>query len=245
MSIRSIDRALSILDSFEPDQPLQTLQEISVKLKLPKTTTFRILQTLIDTGYVIHTDNTHFELSMKVLRLGDCVRIDPDMARLARPELELISKEVNETVALSALIGDDRVIIDFIESTEILKLVIRRGERNDRNTGATGHVFLAYHPDHYKEYLKTQRKDKAKIQEDVDHVLKHGYVVTINQRTEGSVGIAVPLFNIKNECYHSLGIFGPAERIIPKVDKYAKILITSADRISARAGSRRLIKQPG
>jgi len=69
-------------------------------------------------------------------------------------------------------------------------------------------------------------------------------VMTTNQRTKGSVGIAVPLFNIKNECYHSLGIYGPAERIVPKADKLAKILITSADRISTRAGSRRLIKQP-
>ncbi|MBO6946376.1 MAG: IclR family transcriptional regulator [Rhodospirillales bacterium] len=244
MSIRSIDRALSILETFEPNQPLLTLHEISVKVKLPKTTTFRILQTLIDSGYILHTDNTHFELSMKTLRLGDCVRIDPEMARLARPELEFISKEVNETVALSALIGDSRVIIDFIESTEILKIAIRRGEQNDRNTGATGRVFLAYHPNHFNEYLKTQPKDKAKIREDVDHVLKHGYVMTTNQRTEGLVGIAVPLFNIKDECSHSLGIFGPTGRIAPNADKFAQLLITSADRISTRAGSRRLIKQP-
>lgn len=55
MSIRSIERAISVLDCFEPDHPSLSLHEICTKIRLPKTTTFRILQSLVDGGYVINT----------------------------------------------------------------------------------------------------------------------------------------------------------------------------------------------
>ena len=239
MSFRFIERAISVLDCFEPDHPSLSLHEICTKIQLPKTTTFRILQSLVDGGYVINTSDARFELSMKILRLAESVRIDSDMVRLARPALEEIAEKTGETVALSLLDGGDRVLIDTVETSHPLKLVLKRGERNPRYSAATGMVFLAYDPEALKEYLKANPKLAKATKEAIAHVHEHGYAVTTDFRVKGSVGIATPVFDIHDNCKFSIGVYGPATRIIANLNSITEVLVPVARKVSRSAGSRR------
>lgn len=240
MSVRSVERAISVLDCFEPSKPSLSLHEICTRIKLPKTTTFRILQSLVDAGYLINTDDARFELSLKVLRLANSVRLDADMVRVARPTVEDVAQKTGETVALSALDGGDRVVIDLVESSHPLKLVLKRGERNPRDTGATGVVFLAYNSDVLTDHLKSH-PDKAKSTKAlVDKVSKQGYAVTTDFRVKGSAGIAAPIFDIADRCTYSIGVYGPATRVIPNLATITKVLVPAAQRLSKFAGSRRI-----
>ncbi len=238
MSIRSVERAISVLDCFEPSTPSLSLHEICKRIKLPKTTTFRILQSLVDAGYVINTEDSRFELSMKVLRLANSVRLDTDMVRLARPTLKDVAEKTGETAALSILDGADRVVVDLVESSHPLKLVLKRGERNPHSTGATGMVFLAYNPAILAAYVKAH-PDKSKVKGVVEKVLKQGYSVTTDFRVKGSAGIAAPIFDIEDRCTYSLGVYGPATRLVPNLQAITKCLVPAAQRLSKFAGSRR------
>lgn len=239
MSVRSIERALSVLDCFEPRNPSLSLHEISTRLKLPKTTTFRILQSLVDSGYVINSGDARFELSMKVLRLADSVRIDTDMVHLARPALEEIASKTGETAALSALDGNERVIIDIVENSHPLKLVLKRGERNPRHSAATGIVFLAYDASSLKEYLRLHPETAKSTKASVNKVHNHGFAVTTDFRVKGSAGVAAPVFDIKSRCTHSIGVYGPASRIMPNLAAIAEVLVPVARKVSRMAGSQR------
>lgn len=239
MSVRAVERAISVLDCFEPGMPSLSLHEICTKIKLPKTTTFRILQSLVDAGYIINTEDSRFELSMKVLRLANSVRLDADMVRLARPTLADVAQKTGETVALSVIDGADRVVVDLVECSHPLKLVLKRGERNHLDTGATGMIFLAHNPEILVAYLKAN-PDKAKATKGiVDKALKQGYSVTTDFRVKGSAGIAAPIFDIEDRCTYSLGVYGPAIRLIPNLPAITKILVPAAQRLSKFAGSRR------
>lgn len=239
MSVRSVERAISVLDCFEPANPSLSLHEICTRLKLPKTTTFRILQSLVDAGYLINTADARFELSMKVLRLADSVRIDNDIVRLARPALEEVAKRTGETVALSALDGNYRVILDIAECTHPLKLVLKRGERHPRDSAATGIIFLAYDAEALKDYL-AEHPEKAKATKAaVEKVRKNGYSVTTDFRVKGSAGVAAPIFDIKDRCTYSIGVYGPASRVITNLESIVEILLPVAQRVSRFAGSRR------
>ncbi|MBB6181934.1 IclR family transcriptional regulator [Pseudorhizobium flavum] len=244
MSIRSIERALSVLDCFEPDRPSQSLSEICSRLKLPKTTVFRILQALVDYGYVINTADLKFELSLKVLRLADSVRIDSDMVRLARPYLEEIAEATGETVALSWINGDDRIIVDTVECKHQLQLVLKRGERNPRYTAATGIVFLAYDPEALEAYLKTHPENAETMHSAVAEVLEKGYAATTDFRVKGSAGIAAPLFDMKDRCIYSIGVYGPASRIVSNRDAIIAHLLPGALKVSQLAGSRLVNRLP-
>ena len=128
MSLRSVTRALSVFDCFTPTNQRISLHEISETINLAKSTTFRILQTLIDAGYMIQTDSVHYSLSLRVLRLGNCILPNFGVQEIARPEMYLVNKATDETVALSEFLPNERVIIDVVESTLPLKFVLRAGE---------------------------------------------------------------------------------------------------------------------
>lgn len=244
MSIRSIERALSVLDCFEPDRPSQSLSEICSQLNLPKTTVFRILQALVDSGYVINTADLKFELSLKVLRLADSVRVDSDMVRIARPYLEAVAEATGETIALSCIDGNDRVVVDIVECKQPLQLVLKRGERNPRHTAATGIVFLAYNPDDMEAYLKAHPENAEETRRAVAEVLEQGYTATTGFRIKGSAGVAAPLFDMQDKCNYSLGVYGPASRVVPNRDMIVAHLLPAALKVSQLAGSRLVNRLP-
>ena len=113
-------RAFTVLDLFEPNRQRLTLNEISEGIDLPKSTTFRILQTLVDAGYLVQIDSMHYGLSHRILRLGNCVLPNLGAREIAHPELEKINAATQETVALSEFLGTERILIDVIESTHAL-----------------------------------------------------------------------------------------------------------------------------
>lgn len=237
VSIRSIIRAMSVLDCFRPDRRTLTLHEVSESLDLAKSTTFRILQTLTDADYLVQIDNTHYSLSLKALRLGSCVLPNLGVRDIARPEMEKIGTLTNETVALSEYLGDERIIIDVVESTLPLKLVLRVGEMVGHDVGATGQIFLAHHPESLEKFIAMHGHDRDEIVKSTERVLERGYAFTTDSRTKGSAGVAVPVFNAQNECQYSLGIYGPATRLTVNLDSSVEILKEAANRISSRLGS--------
>jgi DNA-binding IclR family transcriptional regulator len=242
LSIRSVLRALSVLDCFTPKKQRLSLHEISETIKLAKSTTFRILQTLVDAGYLIQTDSMHYSLSLRVLRLGNCILPNLGVREIARPEMYLVNEVTKETVALSEYLPTERVIIDVVESALPLKLVLRTGESVQQDAGATGQVYLAYHPDSLSAYLKKHKNDRDQIQKQIDDVQTKGYAFTTGSRAPGSCGVAVAVFDINNECKYSIGVYGPDTRVKPNLDMIVQTLKDSANRISVRLGSTTLLK---
>lgn len=238
MTIRSVLRALSVLDCFKPARQRLSLHEISELIALPKSTTFRLLQTLVDAGYLIQFDSTHYGLSLKILRLGNCILPNLGVREIARPEMHRINDATNETVALSEYLPSERVIIDVVESTQPLKLVLRAGESVPQDFGATGQVYLAYHPDSLREFLKKNNKSaRDAIQRQIEAVREKGFAFTTGSRMPGSAGVAVAVFDLNDECRYSIGVYGPDTRVQPRLDVVVRHLKESANRISARLGS--------
>ena len=191
----------------------------------------------------MHVDNKHYGLSLKILRLGNCVLPSIGIQEIARPELIEINDQTKETVALHEYMDNERVIIDVVECSLPLKLVLRRGEASELTSGATGKVFLAFNLEGQKKYIKKHRENKTKFEREMKQVRSDGYAVTTNSRTPGSAGIAAPIFDMNDQCHHSIGIYGPETRVIPGLEQMVELLIRAADRISSRAGSSRATQQ--
>ena len=226
-----------MLDCFGPTKQRLSLHEISETINLAKSTTFRVLQTLVDAGYLIQIDNMHYGLSLKILRLGNCILPNLGVREIARPEMFKINAATNETVALSEYLPTERVIIDVVESTLPLKLVLRTGESVPQDAGATGQVYLAYHPESLNTYLKKHKAEREQIQRQIEEIRANGFAFTTGSRMPGSAGVAVALFDMHNECKYSIGVYGPDARIAPNLEAIVRALKESANRISAQLGS--------
>ena len=89
--IRVLQRALAVLECFKDETPKLSLQEISRTIGLPKTTTFRILATLVESGYLLHLANQDYALSHKLMQLASVAQNSLGIRDLAHPLLERLA----------------------------------------------------------------------------------------------------------------------------------------------------------
>jgi len=67
--VQSVERAFSILETFDEQHPARTAADIAEASGLARPTTYRMLQTLRRLGYIRNV-NGRFEVTPRVLRLG-------------------------------------------------------------------------------------------------------------------------------------------------------------------------------
>jgi len=115
--IRVVQRALAVLECFDVERPRLPLNEISQRIKLPKSTTFRILSTLISEGYLVQLDTQEYSLSYKLMRLASVAQQSLGLRDIVHPFLKRLALATGETVEVSMLDGDSRTCVDVVESS--------------------------------------------------------------------------------------------------------------------------------
>lgn len=239
--IRVVQRALSVLECFSPDKPSMSLHEISNRIGLPKSTTFRLLSTLTDAGYLVQKSSQEYALSYKLMWLGGIVQKSLNINELARPLLERLAAATGETIDLSILNGDHRICLDVAESAAPLKSIVHSGERLALIHGATGKIFLA-HMDQTeaKEILKSAKKELSmsvtaylKL---LETIRENGYSRTDSERVEGASALAVPIYDQDTSVRYCLTLTGPTFRFEGREDEFTKVMISAAEQLSTQLG---------
>ena len=93
---------LAILESFSAASPSLTVTQIAEKVGLHKSTVSRVLQGLAEAGYVVRDSRSgKYQLGLRVLRIAAPLMADLDVRVAARPYLEELSAETEETAALA------------------------------------------------------------------------------------------------------------------------------------------------
>src|SRR6266571_2201938 len=92
-AVPGLQRGLEILEVLSQDKRPATVAELTKRLKLPRSSVFRILWTLEQKGYV-ETDASgkSYELGPGVLRLGYQHLASRDVVQIARAEIEALAK---------------------------------------------------------------------------------------------------------------------------------------------------------
>ena len=111
--LRSIGRALEVLDCFDGKAPL-ALKEIGISTGLPESTLFRVLLTLEKHGYLKQAVDGTYQLAPK-LRFGWLIEQANVLRDKVRPELERLTRRFNETVSMAYLYDDRIHVLDCIE----------------------------------------------------------------------------------------------------------------------------------
>jgi IclR family transcriptional regulator, KDG regulon repressor len=147
-SVKSAARALDILELLGRAEKPMTLTEISVALRLPKSSTYLLLQTLVQRGYLEASSSAGpFQLGLKVIELAG--------TRAGRThfltQFPAVAREVvascHETVQLAILDGREIVYLAKQDGTQAVRLVSSVGKRLPAHATALGKVLLASLPD--------------------------------------------------------------------------------------------------
>ena len=238
--VRVVQRAFNVLEAFDEQSPQLSLHQIAERIGLPKTTTFRLLATLMDTGYVIQTAGQEYHLSHKVLRLGSVAQRSFNIINVAHPVMVQIAAHTSETLDLSVLRGTQRVCLDVVESPHPLKSIIRPGDAVDLYHAATGKAFLAFAPANLVEQVLRDagaRVDPKKLRQDLALVRKRGYAMTSGERVEGASAVSVPLHSAAGQVDYCLTVTGPSFRFAGRREEFIELMLEGGREISVRLGS--------
>lgn len=238
--IRVLLRALAVLECFSDAKPRMSLQEISQAITLPKTTTHRILATLVGAGYLVQLENQSYGLSHKLMTLASIAQKSIGIRDIAHPYLEALAVKTGETTEISMRDGDHRVCLDAVESGSSLKSIVTPGARLPLLHGATGKVFLASMKDAevdrvIKEQSKPTEVDKVRLKKLLAKVKKQGYAVTQNERVRGATAIAAPVWGHDGQSY-CVTITGPSGRFEGREEKLRLLVVETATQLSSLFG---------
>jgi len=236
MLIRSVVRAFAVFDCFTEDAQRLTLHEICQKLELPKSTVFRLLNTLVEIGYLHHMDDQSYCISFRVMRLASLVPSTLDVRNAAKSELRKLGDLTGETVSLSVLKGIERVVLDVVESPSRLRSIVRVGEVVNLETGAVGRVFLGFHGQPLIDAVFGKDGAPDTLGAELAELRTQGYACSQGDRVVGASGVAAPIFDLNGACEYCVSIAGPDSRIIGRRDEIGEHLIASTRRISRLFG---------
>ena len=140
----ALAKGLTLLDMVADASRPVRFAELLKRSGLPKPTFARILRTLIAFRLVRHDEKTGtYTLGQRFLELSHRVWDTFDLNSAALPELERLSAELGETVALCRLEGE-QVVYAEQRSGDSLGVRVDAGRRVPIHCTAAGKVLLAF-----------------------------------------------------------------------------------------------------
>ena len=142
--VKSLLKALRILDSLGDCPSGLGITELSDALRAPKSTVHRLVATLEAAGYSVFDHPTSkYMLGTKLARLGEQLNHQSSLISFGVPALEQLTRDCGEASHLAIMEGSEIVYISREESKEPLRISFAMGHRAPAHCTALGKVFLA------------------------------------------------------------------------------------------------------
>jgi len=241
--IKSIDKALSLLEFLSKNENEIGIAEISKKLNMGLSTVHRILDTLKYRGYILQNQKTaKYRLGMKLFELGCEVQGTKNLIKTIRPYLRKLSKMTNETANLAILEDKEVIYLDTIESSEILRTGIHQGTRLPAHCTALGKVLLAFLDNEELKYIYNKKEESLismtnnsissynQLKKELQNIREMGFAVDIEEFKVGINCISYPVFNVNKEVIAAISLTGPATRLTLDKMEEEKYILESISR---------------
>ena len=184
-----------------------TVSEVAQEIKLPRTTTYRILETLSHAGYVYRDSNDdRYRLTIMVRGLSDGFDDEAWVTAIARPYINELGKEVVWPVAVASLSGTSMMVRESTDHRSPLAVErFSAGFRVPILTTAAGRVYLAFTHAQQRESLleilsRSSReedklaKSRPEVQKILNEVRAQGYASAVRpRRVSDEISLSVPI----------------------------------------------------
>ncbi len=218
-TIKVIDKALSVLNSFSLDRPRIAFAEL-VKLNkdIDKTALYRILVNLTAHGLLFRNERTgEYSPGLEFLRFAPIALAGFDLRDAARPFLEEIHAKTGETVILNIRNQYRGICLDCIKSSKPIAITADIGRQVPLLRGASGMILVSHLPE--EELRELYEHEKAWLKSDFDAVLAElrairqaGYAITFAALDPETAGVSFPIRDITGNVIAGLSCLGPEYR---------------------------------
>ncbi|MBS0661968.1 MAG: IclR family transcriptional regulator [Verrucomicrobia bacterium] len=189
--------------------------DLARDLKIPVTTTLRIMSTLSLEGLARKVEG-RFELGPVLIQLGNAALAGTEIRELALPLLQQLTAATDETSHLAIPCDDRALIVAVQDSPHPLRAASRPGFLADLHCSSTGKIFIAYlHRARLGEIFAanppTARTAQtqvtlADIKREAEVTRKRGFSLDNEEFHPGVRCLAVPVFGSDGTVVAAIGI---------------------------------------
>jgi IclR family acetate operon transcriptional repressor len=223
------------------------LDEITQITGLAKTTTHRLLYSLVKLGYVDQDPVTSlYMLSGKFFELGTNALPYQRLTVLARPIMQSLLLTFGESVNLAVSRGGVAVYILVLESPKAHRVAAQVGNYSYLHCTSVGKAIAADLPPLELEEALVRHgmpamtaatiTTRSRLQEELERVRREGVAVDNEENMQGIICVGGPIFASDAKPIGALSISGPAIRVSPLLPTIKAVLREAAQKISLLLG---------
>jgi len=199
-----VKKAFIILKAISQSSQGLRISEISTMLNISKSTVHGITAALEDQG-AINRDSVskRYTIGITLMELGKAAYERIDFKNIARPIMEQLMEQCQESVFLGVRNGDRVTVIDIVESRKDFKITSPIGTALPLLAGATGKLFLSImEPKDLQKYLDSNHlvkftpntiTDPRQYVKELEKVRGAGFSTDDEEYISGVRAVAAPI----------------------------------------------------
>jgi IclR family acetate operon transcriptional repressor len=239
-----VGKSLEVLDILQAQQAPLTLNEIARRIKLAKTSAFRLLCTLESAGYLIQNVSGQYNLVPEIRRVVS-TRFLIRLLQTATVTMHDLCRELRETISVAALFENRVEVIAVEESPETIRMSNVVGHIVPPNASSLGKVITAFQSDEQREKLirsfglyrftPETITDRSELRREFERVQAQGYAADREESVADGYCFAVPIYGANGQVAAGISVSLPKARMrSPEQEAhFLDTLKSAAARISA------------
>ncbi|NYZ14566.1 IclR family transcriptional regulator [Azospirillum sp. RWY-5-1] len=239
MSVRQAANVLELLEYFSQRRRPATLAEIADDLGWPRSSTFNLIGTIVEKGYLYEPrPRAGYYPTPRWLKLVQTITDAEPLPEAAHRLVVEIAAETGETTAIAALSGVSAMFLDVAESTHSVRYHAQIGDRVPAHASSAGRAILAqlapearqalYRKLAFERYSETTPMTVDAIESELRLAEERGYHQSHSEYIPDLAGVSFPL-RIGDRRL-SVVVAGPVSRCLdrrPRIAQTMRSAITS------------------
>lgn len=217
-SVQSVSRAADVLKVLAQGGWGMGVSEIAQTAGLGKSTTHRLLASLMQAEFVrMEPKSHHYTLGSGLLQLTTTWFSEIKVRTVAMPHLRALRGTTKETVSLNVRDGDSRVAIERLDTSHEVRFVVDLGRPLPLHIGAAGKAILAFLPEPeiqgILEDADLDQPNTKRVIKELRQIRRAGTAYTRGERVPGSRSVSAPIFSPEGAAIASVSILSLESRL--------------------------------
>lgn len=246
--VKSIEKAIKLINTLAASNQAMSLQELSNQTGFAKSTIHRLLATLRANDMVEQSmQDGRYQLGIRLFELGCAISNNWNVAAIARPYMQNIANELNESVCLAILSRGEALIMSFLESTSAFHVVSKVGSRLPAHCTVQGKILLSYLSPPQLRHIIRERGMQIytphtihsieALETELQITRERGYAIDNSEFHIGLHSVAAPILNHTGEATYSIAVVSMFHSVeSPEFQRAKQLIIEAAADISRVLG---------
>jgi IclR family transcriptional regulator, acetate operon repressor len=244
---------LRVLEVVSELQPVG-VSDVARNLELPKSSAQRALKALSDAGWIKKVEGNglaRWVLTPRALIVGSHAGGEVGLTTLARPAMEHLHAQTQETIHLLVHDGDFMVFVERLESPHVLRSSYPLGMRAPITACSSGKAFLSALPsDQASEIVShglpattdSSITDQAQMLDELKETRARGFAMNHGELTPDISAVAAAILDARHSPVAALSISVPSQRMTDdRWSSYGAMVLSAAQQVSAELGHKSVI----